>query len=261
MGLFDKKYCDVCGEKLGLLFGKRKLEDGTICADCAKKLSFWFDERRHSTVEDIKAQLAYREENLEKVKAFNVTRSYGRYTKVLFDEDKRQFMVTRTGSLLEENPDVLDFAQVTGCDLDIDEQRGEEKRRTDEGEEVSYVPPRYYWTYAFNMIIRVNHPYFDDMRFSLNSGRVKVEPGSYSTRTMIGSRVGSFNPRQHPDYLEFAEMGQEIKDMLTNIRVEQREIVAAAAAPKVASTCIACGASGLGDANGCCEYCGTPLPK
>lgn len=27
MGLFDKKYCDICGEKIGLL-GNRKLDDG-----------------------------------------------------------------------------------------------------------------------------------------------------------------------------------------------------------------------------------------
>ena len=30
MGLFDKKYCDICGEKIGLL-GNRKLEDGNLC--------------------------------------------------------------------------------------------------------------------------------------------------------------------------------------------------------------------------------------
>jgi len=33
MGLFDKKYCDICGEKIGLL-GNRKLEDGNLCKDC-----------------------------------------------------------------------------------------------------------------------------------------------------------------------------------------------------------------------------------
>ena len=27
MGLFDKKYCDICGEKIGLL-GNRKLDNG-----------------------------------------------------------------------------------------------------------------------------------------------------------------------------------------------------------------------------------------
>ena len=57
MGLFDKKNCDICGEKIGLL-GNRKLDDGNLCKNCASKLSPWFEERRHSTVEDIKRQLA-----------------------------------------------------------------------------------------------------------------------------------------------------------------------------------------------------------
>lgn len=61
MGLFDKKYCDICGEKIGLL-GNRKLENGNLCKNCAKKLSPWFSDRRNSTVEEIRAQLTYREE-------------------------------------------------------------------------------------------------------------------------------------------------------------------------------------------------------
>ena len=32
MGLFDKKYCDICGAKIGFL-GNRKLEDGSLCKD------------------------------------------------------------------------------------------------------------------------------------------------------------------------------------------------------------------------------------
>ena len=44
MGLFDKKYCDICGEKIGLL-GNRKLEDGNLCKNCAAKLSPFFSER------------------------------------------------------------------------------------------------------------------------------------------------------------------------------------------------------------------------
>ena len=74
MGLFDKKYCDICGEKIGLL-GNRKLENGNLCKECAKKLSPWFSDRRNSTVEEIKAQLAYREENQQKVAAFHTTRT------------------------------------------------------------------------------------------------------------------------------------------------------------------------------------------
>lgn len=43
--LFDKKECAVCGGEIGLL-GARKLEDGSICKNCAAKLSPWFSERR-----------------------------------------------------------------------------------------------------------------------------------------------------------------------------------------------------------------------
>ena len=62
MGLFDKKFCDICGEKIGLL-GNRKLEDGNMCKDCAKLLSPLFSDRRSSTIDEIKQQLAYREQN------------------------------------------------------------------------------------------------------------------------------------------------------------------------------------------------------
>ena len=129
MGLFDKKYCDICGEKIGLL-GNRKLENGNLCKNCAKKLSPWFSDRRNSTVEEIRAQLTYREENQEKVAAFHTTRTLGTDTKVLLDEDAGKFMVTRARNLVEANPDVLDFADVTGCNLDIDEKKlGEEIRQ------------------------------------------------------------------------------------------------------------------------------------
>ena len=49
MGLFEKKYCDICGEKIGLL-GNRKLEDGNICSKCAGKLSPFFKGRKKSTL-------------------------------------------------------------------------------------------------------------------------------------------------------------------------------------------------------------------
>ena len=132
MGLFDKKYCDICGEKIGLL-GNRKLEDGNLCKDCAKKLSPWFSDRRRSTVEDIKGQLAYREENREKAAQFRITRSFGEERKVLLDEEHRWFTVTRARDLAEANPDILDFDAITGCRLDIDENRTELTREDADG--------------------------------------------------------------------------------------------------------------------------------
>ncbi len=164
MGLFDKKYCDICGEKIGLL-GNRKLENGNLCKNCAKKLSPWFSDRRNSTVEEIKAQLDYREENQKKVAAFHTTRTLGADTKVLLDEDAGKFMVTRARNLVEANPDVLDFADVTGCNLDIDESRTELKREDKDGKEISYNPPRYEYSYDFYITIFVNNDYFDEMRF------------------------------------------------------------------------------------------------
>ena len=72
--LFEKKQCSICGSDIGLL-GNRKLEDGNCCKACAAKLSPWFSERRQSTVEDIKAQLEYREANQDQVAAFHATRT------------------------------------------------------------------------------------------------------------------------------------------------------------------------------------------
>jgi len=102
--LFEKKECAICGGEIGLL-GNRKLEDGNCCKNCAAKLSPWFSDRRQSTVEEIKEQLAYRETNQEKVAAFRVTRTLGEGMKVLLDEDDGRFMVTSARNWQEADPD------------------------------------------------------------------------------------------------------------------------------------------------------------
>ena len=124
MGLFSKKVCSICGGDIGL-FGNRKLEDGNMCKDCAAKLSPLFHERRSSTVEEIKAQLAYREANKAEVAAFHVTRSLGGNTKVLIDEDAKKFIVTSRTKWAEDNPDVIPFEAVTGCTYRINEKKTE----------------------------------------------------------------------------------------------------------------------------------------
>jgi len=103
MGLFDKifekKICSICGGEIGLL-GNRKLEDGNCCKTCAAKLSPFFSDRRSSTVEEIKQQLAYREANKAEVAKFKVTRTIGTDSKkILLDEDARRFVVTSARTL------------------------------------------------------------------------------------------------------------------------------------------------------------------
>lgn len=167
MGLFDKKYCDVCGEKIGLL-GNRKLEDGNLCKDCAKKLSPFFSERKQSTVAEIKEQLAYREENERRLDSFRPTRTYGENMKVYIDDMAGTFIVTRMSNWKSENPDIIGLNQVTSCNLDIEEDRDEIYYEDEEGNSKSYTPARYEYKYEFFVVINVNSPWFSQIRFSLN---------------------------------------------------------------------------------------------
>lgn len=262
--LFEKKECAICGGEIGLL-GNRKLEDGNMCKDCAKLLSPWFSDRRRSTVEDIKAQLAYREENKARVAAFHTTRSLGERTRVLLDEDAGRFLVTSERDLEKANPDVLDFSAVTGCRLDIDEDRREVLRDGPDGKKVSYQPPRYEWSYDFDIVITVEHPWFDEMRFRINPRSVEMvsELGVAAGRGLAKSGLGKlltvgggFDPSYNVEYREYKQMGDEICAALTAVREGVRAEAAAAAAPKRSVTCPCCGATTTPDSSGRCEYCG-----
>ena len=297
MGLFDKKYCDICGEKIGLL-GNRKLEDGNLCKDCAKKLSPWFSDRRRSTVEDIKGQLAYREENRGRAAQFRITRTYGESWKVLIDEEHRWFTVTRARDLAEANPDILDFDAITGCRVDIDEDRREQMREDSDGKEVSYVPPRYEYSYDFDVIISVRHPYFDEMRFRLNDSSVYYEPAAMQQRPMMGQMgqmqrpmpgrpqnmqrpmmgqpmgmnrmANEVNPENCMEYRKYRQMGDEICQALEQAHsggkqpagaAPEENIIMREAAQDIPAagpwTCPACGGANTGRF---CEYCGSPRP-
>ncbi|MGI6249308.1 MAG: DUF4428 domain-containing protein [Acutalibacteraceae bacterium] len=252
MGLFDKKFCDVCGAKIGLL-GNRKLEDGNLCKECASKLSPFFSDRRRSTVADIKEQLDYRERNKADVAAFTPTRTLGVNRKVILDENAGKFIVTSSRNWKDDNPDVLDFSQVTGCNLEIEEDKNEKTYEDSEGNDVSYSPPRYTYSYDFVVTIHVNHPYFDEITVDVNDSSIDVEPPE--SRGMFAS--SAFDPASiSNEYRQHQAIAQEIIDALTKVREVSRETAAAANAPKTAQTCQFCGATTIPDAQGRCEYCG-----
>ena len=204
--LFEKKECAFCGEDIGLL-GNRKLEDGNMCKQCANKLSPWFDDRRKSTVDQISRQLEYREENQGKVSAFRTTRTFGEEYKLLLDEGAGNFMVARTRNLIDENPDVIQFTEVTGCDLDIDEDRYELEWENNEGEMVSYNPPRYQYSYDFYVVIRVSNPYFDEIRFKLNSRTVELEDGGFGQQGGWGNQNQGFGNQGYGNQVGFGQQG------------------------------------------------------
>ncbi len=249
MGLFDKKYCDICGNKIGLL-GNRKLEDGNLCKDCAKLLSPWFSDRKKSTIAEIREQLDYREKNKDEVLKLQPTRTLGDEYKIYLDENNCKFCVTNESKWRDANPDILDFKLVTGCDIDIEEYK-REKTYTDSTtkEQKSYNPPLYLYSYTFKIRLHVNHPYFNEMEFKL-------------TRLPIDEEVkGTAAPTSHStDYEECMRICEEIKSVLTDVRVSSREKEIEKARPKAALVCPFCGATTTPDAAGNCEYCGAFIP-
>ena len=220
MGFFDKKYCDVCGEKIGLL-GNRKLEDGNLCKDCAAKLSPFFSERKSSTVEEIKKQLAYREENRKELERFQATRIIGERMKVMVDEAGKRFVVTSSSDLLKANPDIISLSDVISCNLDLDVEDTELMQKDSQGKEVSYNPPRFCYTYTFYIEIGVRNPWFTQIRFRLNPSAVEIvdeQTGGFGgVGRLAGSRRQSMvHPEYNADYRKYQRMSDEIIAVLLN---------------------------------------------
>lgn len=188
MGLFDKKECSICGAKIGLL-GNKKLSDGNMCKDCEKKLSVWFENRKESTVNDIKIQLGKREANKGELNVFKTTRAYGEFGCILIDENMKKFValpdtsesffgdakiINSIDEIKDKNPDVIEFFQVNSVNIDIKITSREEKQ-TVNGEQISYNPKHYVYMALFYVDIKLQqHPYIKSMRIQLNNGAIQI---------------------------------------------------------------------------------------
>ena len=193
MGMFDKKFCDICGEQIRLL-GNRKLEDGNMCKDCAHKISPFMTDRRRTTIAEMKEHLAYREANKAKLRAFKAVQTYGESKKVYIDTTAGTFVVSSRspGNWADENPDVIPLSEVTQCTLDIDEDRDEIYMKDAQGNNVSYNPKRYKFTYDFDVKILVSNRWFDEIKFRLNSREVEgMGTAAYHNYEMMGNQIRS----------------------------------------------------------------------
>lgn len=243
MGLFDKKYCDICGNEIKFL-GNRKLDDGNMCKDCAAKLSPWFSGRRHTTVAAIKEQLDYRAKNEQQLKFFNPSKIIGKRYKVYIDEGKRLFAVSASSNWRNANPDLISFDDVREIKINIDEDRDELMDKNAEGEEISFNPPRYEYEYKFNVNIGVVNRFFDDMDFELTSDHPEDPVGE--------------------PYKEYVEMAKDIVKTITGKDfVEDRSEFTYNGANNTASAdgewyCPKCGTKNSGNF---CMKCGTERPN
>lgn len=231
VGLFDKKYCDICATKIGF-FGNRKLADGNMCKECAALLSPNLVGRKEFTVAEMKEHLAYREANKQTLATFNETTCLGSYTKLRIDDEKGLWLVSSSSKYKNENPDILSFTQVTGCTVTVDEDRNEIMQEDEDGKSTSYDPPRYEYEYDFNVTINVNSPWFTEINFRTNSS--------------------SIEGKDSPEYYSAEEQANDIKYALLRLHSDARQ----AAAPKTSQTCPHCHATTTPNASGCCEYCG-----
>ena len=211
--LFKKKTCAICGGEIGLL-GNRKLEDGNMCKDCAKKLSPFFDDRRHSTVEQIKKQLEYREENRKELANFNPTRSISSYDQVLIEERggvPYRFVVSDAKDWRKENPDIVLFKDVSDIKFDVRKFERELTYKDEDGETKSYFPRRYEYKYDFFAKLTIaNNPYFDDITVKMNRATVEI------VSEKIGG-IGLFNNDKqdhtyHPQYRIYQQMFEDLQN-------------------------------------------------
>ena len=258
MGLFDKKYCDICGSKIGLL-GNRKLEDGNCCKDCASLLSPWMTDRRQSTIEEIKRHLSYREANKAIVAAMHPTRVLGNRTKIYIDETQQKFFVTRYTNWQDNNPDVLDIAQVTACKIDIDDNKEEIYDKDQDGKRISFDPPRYEYAYEFRVTLQIDSPWFNEIEFELTDNR----PDSPYTEAYRDFERQAEDIRRvfDPEARKKAELEEKLKQALEQGLAAVMGNAQPAAAEPAASTdswfCPECGASNSGNF---CANCGARRP-
>lgn len=200
MGLFDKKVCDVCGKDIKLL-GNRKLSDGNLCKECANKLSPWFSERRTSTVAEIKDQLAFRADNEKRLEGFNPTVTLGGDgAKVYLDEERGEFIISRTSKWQGNNPDLISLSQVKSCEISIEEEREEEFQEDENGKEVSYNPPKFNYEYDFEVQLEIDSPYFPEIEFDLADGvETTKDSAVYEYYVALGRQLQSkLTPGKYP---------------------------------------------------------------
>ncbi len=195
MALFEKKFCDFCGEKIGLL-GNRKLEDGNMCKDCASAISPWLTDRRRTTVAEMKEHLASREANKAKIQAFRPTETYGNTTKVYIDRAGGNFVVTRSSNYIASNADVIPLSEVSGVEINIDEDK-EEIFREVNGQRESFNPKKYKYEYSFEVKILVSDRWFSEINFTLSDQKA--------------------NSRNDEKYHRYEQQAYEIKYALTGL--------------------------------------------
>ena len=206
MGLFKKEVCVLCAGKTGML--DKKCIDGKICKDCRDKLSVWFDDYKDSTQTDLLRQI--QQKNIDEAEAAHhaFNRIYGESGVILIDDEARLFtalpstskklfgnsiQVSSIHDVLDFHPDLISFDSVKDIEIDIQEMTHEQKRTVD-GKQVSYTPPRYEYHYVFTLRFKIedpDRPYVKSAYVTLNRDAVKIKNVGPRAWTNPGRRLAA----------------------------------------------------------------------
>lgn len=131
MGLFKKKECEFCGEKIGIFNRGKRFKDGELCSDCSTELSpNWIDTAKFE-ISDAIEHIEERKKNIDVLKNSFHPDSYFGFRPTLFvDNENRLFCLTLGGAregteecprYIMENSDLFSFSQLEDTQIFADE--------------------------------------------------------------------------------------------------------------------------------------------
>lgn len=255
MALFEKKYCDFCGNKIGLL-SEKKLKNGSMCKTCSLKLSPLYNYGITTTTEEIQEHLIYREKNKVALANFKPTLEIGMYRYFYLDYKMNAFISGignwQPSSNPRSNPDLVYFTQIKDCCYYTSEEKREIYAKDKEGNNVSFVPPQYEYSYNYIVSLTVNHPYFRKYEKQINNVSVPAN-----------------NPMEMERYKKCCEhVVKTFRDIIAQTEAMKNGKSAPVSAPapsqpshktdKPRLFCIECGEK-LPEIGKFCPFCGTKI--
>ncbi len=110
MGLFSKKDCPVCGNPVKGI-GTIKIQDGTLCSDCSKKVKMDYSMLKFQTADNIKEHFEYMNENAKLYDNFTPSREY-EINGFIFQVDEEHKLFFYKMKHTHETPFVYRFDEV-----------------------------------------------------------------------------------------------------------------------------------------------------
>lgn len=116
MGLFKRKTCEFCGEKIGSFNRGKKFRDGELCCDCSEELSSnWHDTIRYDLSDAVK-HIEERKNNKDILLNEFAPDYYRGFRPTLFVDEKKKLFCITLGGARESYGDVPRYVN-ENCDL------------------------------------------------------------------------------------------------------------------------------------------------